>query len=29
MIPWKNQDNMLSIDISHIGGDYVEIEKKG
>ena len=27
MIPWKTQEKMLSIDISHIYGGYVEIEK--
>ena len=28
MIPWKSQEKMLSIDISHIYGGYVEKEKK-
>ena len=28
MILWKGQAKMLSIDISHIYGGYVEIEKK-
>ena len=28
MIPWKNQEKMLSIDKSHIYGGYMEIEKK-
>ena len=28
MIPWKSQQKMLFIDIRHIYGGYVEIEKK-